>query len=62
MAIIVQFLVLLLIVISTILVIGIPVTFASPGQWEKSKNLIFTVAGLWGSLVIITGVLNSFVI
>lgn len=61
MAIIVQFLVLLLIVISTILVIGIPVTFASPGQWEKSKNLILTVAGLWGSLVILTGVLNSFV-
>lgn len=61
MAIVIQFLVLLLIVISTILVIGIPVTLASPGQWEKSKNLIFTVAGLWGSLVIITGVLNSFV-
>lgn len=61
MAIIIQFLVLLLIVISTVLVISIPVIFASPGQWEKSKNLIFTVAGLWGSLVIITGILNSFI-
>nr|UEQ12062.1 photosystem II protein Z [Kumanoa mahlacensis] len=62
MTIILQFLVFLLIALSTILVVSIPVTLASPGQWEQSKNLIFTGAGLWAVLVIITGTINSFVV
>nr|QCI06266.1 photosystem II protein Z [Dicranema revolutum] len=62
MTIIVQLLVLILVILSTILVLGIPVTLASPGQWEKSKNLIYTGAGIWTSLVIITGIFNSFII
>ena len=61
MTIIIQILVLTFIILSTILVIGIPVTLASPGQWEKSKNLIYTSIGVWVGLVIITGVLNSFI-
>nr|YP_009314973.1 Photosystem II protein Z [Scinaia undulata]SCW23428.1 Photosystem II protein Z [Scinaia undulata] len=61
MTIIIQLLVFLLIALSTILVVGIPVTLASPGQWEQSKNLIYTGAGLWTSLVIITGLANSFI-
>lgn len=62
MTIIVQLLVLILVVFSTLLVIGIPVTLASPEQWEKSKNLIYTGAGIWAGLVIITGVFNSFIV
>jgi len=62
MTIIVQLLVFLLIILSTLLVIGIPVTLASPGQWEQSKNLIYTGAGIWASLVIITGIVNSFIV
>lgn len=62
MTIILQFLIFLLIALSTILVVSIPVTLASPGQWEQSKNLIFTGAGLWAVLVIITGTINSFVV
>nr|YP_009395417.1 photosystem II protein Z [Polysiphonia infestans]ARW64397.1 photosystem II protein Z [Polysiphonia infestans] len=62
MTIIIQLLVLALVVLSIILVIGIPVTLASPGQWEKSKNLVYTSISLWVGLIIITGVLNSFVI
>nr|YP_010199430.1 photosystem II protein Z [Gracilariopsis tenuifrons]AXF36164.1 photosystem II protein Z [Gracilariopsis tenuifrons]UAD89288.1 photosystem II protein Z [Gracilariopsis tenuifrons] len=61
MTIAVQLLVFILILFSTLLVIGIPVTLASPGQWEKSKNLIYTGAGIWAGLVIITGLANSFV-
>lgn len=57
----IQILVLGLITISTILVVTVPVTLASPGQWEQSKNLIYTGAGIWASLVIITGIINSFV-
>nr|YP_010988274.1 photosystem II protein Z [Rhodochorton tenue]WOK79470.1 photosystem II protein Z [Rhodochorton tenue] len=61
MSLIVQLLVFLLIALSTILVVGIPVTLASPGQWEQSKNLVYTGSGLWAGLVIITGVVNSFI-
>ena len=62
MSIVIQLLVFLLILLSTILVVGVPVTLASPGQWEQSKNLIYTGSGLWAGLVIITGLINSFVV
>ena len=61
MTLIVQLLVLALVILSVILVVGIPVTLASPGQWEKSKNLIYTSIGVWVGLVIVTGILNSFI-
>lgn len=61
MILVIQLLVLLLVVLSTILVIGIPVTLASPGQWEKSKNLIYTSIGIWAGLIIVTGIANSFI-
>nr|YP_009312924.1 Photosystem II protein Z [Helminthora furcellata]SCW21178.1 Photosystem II protein Z [Helminthora furcellata]SCW24038.1 Photosystem II protein Z [Helminthora furcellata] len=61
MSIVIQLLVFLLILLSTVLVIGVPVTLASPGQWEQSKNLVYTGSGLWAGLVIITGLINSFV-
>ena len=57
---IIQLLVFILVILSTLLVIGIPVALASPGQWEQSKNLIYTGAGIWAGLVIITGIVNSF--
>nr|QCI08620.1 photosystem II protein Z [Spermothamnion repens] len=62
MMIILQFLVLALVILSTILVIGIPVALASPGQWEKSKNLIYTSAGIWVGIIIITTIINSFAV
>nr|YP_009313127.1 Photosystem II protein Z [Dermonema virens]SCW21381.1 Photosystem II protein Z [Dermonema virens] len=61
MSIIIELLVFSLIILSTVLVVGVPVTLASPGQWEQSKNLIYTGSGLWAGLVIITGIVNSFV-
>ena len=61
MTIIVQILAFILVIFSTLLVIGIPVTIASPGQWEQSKNLIYTSAGIWAGLVIITAIANSFI-
>jgi photosystem II PsbZ protein len=62
MIIIIQLLVFLLITLSTILVVSVPVTLASPGQWEQSKNLIYTGAGLWAGLIILTGIINSLVV
>jgi len=61
MKIVVQILVLTFIILSTLLVIGIPVTLASPGQWEKSKNLIYTGIGIWIGIVLTTGIINSFI-
>jgi photosystem II PsbZ protein len=61
MVIVIQLLVFLLITLSTVLVVSIPVTLASPGEWEQSKNLIYTGAGLWAGLVILTGIINSLV-
>ena len=58
----VQFFVFMLVILSTLLVVSIPVTLASPGQWEQSKNLIYTGAGIWAGLVIITGLINSFIV
>nr|YP_009511705.1 photosystem II protein Z [Melanthalia intermedia]AXI97582.1 photosystem II protein Z [Melanthalia intermedia] len=62
MTIAIQLLVFALIIFSAILVVSIPVALASPEQWERSKNLIYTGAGIWTGLVIITGVINSFII
>ena len=59
---IVQLLVFIIVILSTLLVIGIPVIFASPRQWEEFKNLIYTGAGIWAGLVLITGLLNSFIV
>ena len=61
MILIAQILVFALVILSIVLVIGIPVTLASPGQWEKSKNLIYTGAGIWAGLIIITTIVSSFI-
>jgi photosystem II PsbZ protein len=47
---------------SFILVIGVPVAYATPSLWDQSKPLLFVGSGLWLILVIIIGILNSFVI
>lgn len=60
MTIAIQLLVLGLIIFSVIAVIFMPITLASPGEWEKSKNLVYTGAGIWSILVIITGLANNF--
>ena len=61
MTIIIQLLVLGLIIISIASVILIPVILASPGEWEKSKNLVYAGAGIWSILVIVTGLANLFI-
>jgi photosystem II PsbZ protein len=59
---ILQLLVSVLILLSFALVIGVPVVLVSPGEWEKSKGLVFTGAGVWFTLVIVTAAFNSLVI
>ncbi|CAM6054651.1 unnamed protein product [Sphagnum tenellum] len=56
-----QLVLFLLIVISFLLVIGVPVVLASPDGWSNSKNTIFSGASLWIALVFLVGIFNSFI-
>ena len=51
-----------LVLFSFVMVIGVPVAYASPQNWEQSKSLIYVGSGIWTALVIAVAVLNFFVI
>jgi photosystem II PsbZ protein len=50
------------IALSFLLVVGVPVAFASPQGWTENKSTVFSGLGLWVLLVFLVGVLNSFVV
>lgn len=52
----------ILVLFSFVMVIGVPVAYASPQNWEQSKSLIYVGSGIWTILVIAVAVLNFFVI
>ena len=49
----------LLILISFVLVIGVPVILATPGEWENSKQTVYKGTAIWTLLVTLTSFLNS---
>ena len=51
--------VVLLIIVSFAMVVAVPVILATPGEWEKSQGIVWSGAGLWSALVILTGVFNA---
>jgi photosystem II PsbZ protein len=51
-----------LVVLSFAMVVGVPVAYASPQNWEQSKRLILLGSGLWVILVLLVGGLNYFVV
>jgi photosystem II PsbZ protein len=51
-----------LVILSFIMVVGVPVAYASPQNWNQSKALIYIGSGLWVALVIVVGVLNYLVV
>ena len=57
-----QLLVSILILLSFALIVGLPVILVSPGEWEKSKGLVYGAAGLWFGLVVVIAAFNSFVL
>lgn len=59
MAGLIQLIVFLLVIVSFGLVVAVPVILATPGEWEKSQNIVWTGAGLWSALVLLTGIFNS---
>ncbi len=51
-----------LVFFSFVMVIGVPVAYASPQNWDQSKPLLFIGSAIWVVLVLIVAVLNFFVI
>jgi len=62
MSILFQFSLLALVLLSFVMVVGVPVAYASPQNWDQSKSLIFIGSIAWAAMVIVVGVLNFFVI
>ncbi|AFY37663.1 Photosystem II reaction center protein Z [[Leptolyngbya] sp. PCC 7376] len=62
MSILFQLALVALVGLSFLMVIGVPVAYASPTNWEQSKSLIYVGSFAWIALVIVVGILNFFVI
>jgi photosystem II PsbZ protein len=62
MSIIFQLSLVALVALSFVMVVGVPVAYASPQNWDQSKRLIFLGSGIWAALVILVGVLNFLVV
>ncbi len=62
MTIIFQIALLALVVVSFVMVIGVPVAYATPQSWNESKKLLWVGSGAWFALVFLVGALNFFVV
>ncbi len=62
MTILFQLVLALLVLFSFVMVIGVPVVYASPQNWEQSKTLLYLGSGIWVILVLLVAILNFFVI
>jgi photosystem II PsbZ protein len=51
-----------LVAMSFILVIGVPVAYATPQNWNESKRLLWIGSGVWVALVFLVGALNFLVV
>lgn len=51
-----------LVLFSFVMVVGVPVAYATPQNWDQSKRLILLGSGIWAGLVILVGVLNYLVV
>nr|YP_010700166.1 photosystem II protein Z [Euglena agilis]WCH63311.1 photosystem II protein Z [Euglena agilis] len=51
-----------LVALSFVMVVAIPVIFASPNGWDNNRSFILLGSALWTVLVLLVGILNSFVI
>ncbi|MEM6451216.1 MAG: photosystem II reaction center protein PsbZ [Cyanobacteria bacterium P01_D01_bin.105] len=62
MSVIFQLALFVLVLWSFVMIIGVPVAYASPGNWDQSKRLIFLGSIVWGVLVVVVGGLNYLVV
>ncbi|AFZ48205.1 photosystem II reaction center protein PsbZ [Cyanobacterium stanieri LEGE 03274] len=57
-----QLLLTALVLFSFVMIVYVPVAYASPQNWEQSKSILYIGSGLWVALVIAVAVLNFFVV
>ncbi|WP_016952585.1 photosystem II reaction center protein PsbZ [Anabaena sp. PCC 7108] len=62
MTLVFQFALVSLVLMSFVLVIGVPVAYATPQNWVESKKLLWVGSGVWTILVVLVGILNFFVV
>lgn len=51
-----------LVLFSFLMVVGVPVAYASPQNWDQAKPLLYIGSGVWIALVLLVGALSFFVI
>lgn len=51
-----------LVIMSFVMVVAVPVGYASPQNWEQSKSLILIGSIVWALLVVAVGTLNFLVV
>jgi photosystem II PsbZ protein len=51
-----------LVLLSFVLVVGVPVAYASGQNWDESKRLIWLGSGVWIGLVLVVALLNFLVV
>jgi photosystem II PsbZ protein len=51
-----------LVLLSFVMIVGVPVAYAAPQMWDRSKTLLFLGSGVWAALVVLVGVLNFLVV
>jgi photosystem II PsbZ protein len=51
-----------LVLFSFVMIVYVPVAYASPQNWEQSKSILYLGSGLWLLLVVAVAVLNFFVV
>ncbi len=62
MTIIFQFALVALVFMSFVMVIGVPVAYATPQNWVESKKLLWIGSAIWLGLVLLVGGLNFLVV
>lgn len=51
-----------LIILSFLMVLAVPVIFASPTEWDNKKKIFTIISSLWIILIFLVGILSNFVI
>jgi photosystem II PsbZ protein len=57
-----QIALLALVAFSFVMVVGVPVAYASPQNWDQAKPLLYVGSGIWVILVVVVAVLNFLVV
>ncbi|MGB3636433.1 MAG: photosystem II reaction center protein PsbZ [Rivularia sp. (in: cyanobacteria)] len=62
MTILFQIALIALVALSFVMVVGVPVAYATPQTWVESKRFLWIGSAAWFGLVVVVGILNFFVV